>query len=94
VAGIPLRIIEAPEEGAGYDGVEPGDMWAWGPPGGWLVMLPNRATWGTWEHAAGTGKPWDITGDAPNLTVTPSILDPTPGNGWHGWIRNGELVPA
>jgi hypothetical protein len=92
---IPLRIIERPAEGTGWGGVQPGDMW---PdemvPGEWVIMLPNRTVWHTWEHAAGTGNRWNVTGDAPNLTVSPSILDQTRGSEWHRWIRNGELVDA
>jgi hypothetical protein len=90
--GIPLRVIEAPKEGAGYAGVEPGDMWPDEALGEWTVMLPNRTVWSTWYHAAGSGKRWDVSGEAPNLTVSPSIWDQTPGDEWHGWIRNGELV--
>ena len=57
-------------------------------------MLPNRTVWHTWEHVAGTGNRWNVTGEAPNLTVSPSIWDQTPGSEWHGWIRNGVLEPA
>jgi hypothetical protein len=39
MTGIPLRIIEAPAEGAGYDGVQPGDMWADEyVPGAWIII--------------------------------------------------------
>lgn len=34
---------------------------------------------------------WTVTGEAPNITVTPSI---NVIGIWHGWIRNGELVEA
>lgn len=36
------------------------------------------------------GPGWTRTGTPPNLTVSPSILTPR----YHGWLRNGELVPA
>jgi len=34
---------------------------------------------------------WQRTGDSlENLTLSPSILDKTPGGcGWHGWVKNG-----
>ena len=93
--GVPLRVIEGPAEGAGWGGIQPGDMWADEcVPGAWIVMLPNRTVWRTWEHAAGTGRQWEVAGVAPNLTVSPSIRDQTPGSEWHGWIRGGMLVPA
>jgi hypothetical protein len=95
MTGIPLRIVEAPAEGAGYDGIQPGDMWADEyVPGEWIIMLPNRAVWYTWEHAAGTGNRWDVSGEAPGLTVSPSIWDQTPGSEWHGWIRDGHFETA
>ena len=58
---------------------------------GWAF---NRTVWHTWEHVAGTGNRWNVTGEAPNLTVSPSIWDQTLGSEWHGWIRNGVLEPA
>lgn len=39
---------------------------------------------------------WKRTGDTlETLTLEPSILRSKPfGCGWHGWIRNGEIVNA
>jgi hypothetical protein len=54
----------------------PGDMWEvdaehWGKPG-WCVLLPDGSDF----HIQGNssdGTPWDVTGEAPNFTVSPSI---------------------
>lgn len=35
---------------------------------------------------------WDWKGEPPNLTVTPSIWHKP--DGWHGYIRDGEIVDA
>jgi hypothetical protein len=35
-----------------------------------------------------------VTGEAPNLTVHPSINDLDERAPWHGWIRGGFLEPA
>jgi hypothetical protein len=106
VTGIPLRIIPDPEIGGPYlpaaddpvaidtpgSGADlmPGDMW---PAHGWAIVLPNRTVWYS-GIAAEDGSFWTVTGEAPNLTVHPSIDDRDPNRPWHGWIRNGELVPA
>jgi hypothetical protein len=84
---------------------EPGMMWRWGE--AWWIMLPSHPLIGTPGHPgelswrttdiASDGKPWEVTGEAPNLTVFPSInvINPADGSSyWHGWIRNGELVEA
>lgn len=59
----------------------------------WAVVLPNRTVWYS-TVSADTGAYWQVSGSAPNLTVTPSIDDRWPERPWHGWIRNGELVNA
>lgn len=33
---------------------------------------------------------WDVTGDLPNITVSPSI-DMSASHGWHGFIKNGVV---
>lgn len=58
----------------------------------WLIALPDGGDWITTQRAKGGGY-WTVTGTAPNLTATPSIWHNAP-NGWHGWLRNGELVQA
>lgn len=63
----------------------------------WFIVLPNGAGgWTTTDHSSlrepdghGKGPPWDVTGEAPNISVTPSI-DASPE--WHGWITNGAFT--
>lgn len=79
-----------------------GAMWAMEEMGekGWMIRLPGGTTWPDgrfwpfmWHTTMGKsqGKGWEVTGEAPNLTVTPSIFCDPP-NGWHGYITNGEIV--
>lgn len=69
-----------------------------GRPPAYTVFLPNRAYWNTNDRAAGEGSAfgpyWTVTGEAPRITVHPSIDDRNPARPWHGWIRDGRLVPA
>lgn len=67
---------------------------AFGNPGGesWLIALPDGGEWITTQKATGGGH-WTVTGAPPLITVQPSIWHNAP-KGWHGWIRNGELVDA
>lgn len=58
----------------------------------WLVVLPDGGTWISTQQASGGGS-WTVTGDPPRITVTPSIWHDAP-RGWHGWIRDGELITA
>lgn len=58
----------------------------------WLVILPDHGQWITTQAASGGGY-WTINGTAPRIDVSPSIWHNSP-NGWHGFIRNGELVQA
>lgn len=73
---------------------------------GWLIRLPGEDRWpdghvfaNIWCTLLGkeSGKGWEVTGDAPAITVSPSIHI-RPGRGapgeWHGFIRNGEVTPA
>lgn len=49
------------------------------------------------DAKSSNGDGWSWTGTPPMVTATPSIGVPGPGpDGWayHGWLRNGELVPA
>jgi hypothetical protein len=59
----------------------------------WAIVLPNRTVWYSTVSASG-GAYWTVTGDAPRITVHPSIDDRDPAWPWHGWIRNGEMRPA
>lgn len=56
----------------------------------WLVALPDGGEWITSQAATGGGY-WSVEGTPPNITVAPSIWHNQP-KGWHGFIRNGELV--
>ena len=96
----PLRIVERVDSQSGYD-YAPGDMWLCESLGSthevegreacWAVRLPGRGyVWHTNERSANDNF-WTVTGDPPNITVTPSInVGPEI---WHGWITNGELSP-
>ncbi|HEV2036936.1 MAG TPA: hypothetical protein VGU71_22520 [Candidatus Dormibacteraeota bacterium] len=70
----------------------PGAMWRCDCHGelGWLIMLPDHEPWCTLLGDE-QGRPWDVSGEAPNLTVSPSINHVKSG-GWHGHIQNGELT--
>lgn len=58
----------------------------------WLIALPDGGEWVTTQRATGGGH-WEVTGTAPRLTATPSIWHDSP-SGWHGFVRDGELVDA
>jgi Family of unknown function (DUF6527) len=58
----------------------------------WQVWLPDGGTWITTQEASGGGY-WTVTGTPPLITVSPSIFHNQP-DGWHGFIRNGQLEPA
>jgi hypothetical protein len=58
----------------------------------WIVALPDGGEWITTQKATGGGY-WEVSGTAPMITVSPSIFHNAP-HGWHGFIRNGELVDA
>lgn len=63
-----------------------------------IYRLPDGAEFafsrslGTTQAATGGGC-WTVTGIPPDITASPSIWHNSP-HGWHGWIRNGELVQA
>lgn len=67
-------------------------------PAAWTIFLPNGTTWNTDDRAAREGNQlgpyWEVTGEAPRITVSPSIDDRDPNRPWHGWIRDGRLIPA
>lgn len=89
MSAIPLRIIAEPLDGPDKSWQVPGNMWR--DDECWVVVLPNGDLWYSGIPAS-DGSYWTVTGEAPNITVTPSIDDRDPENPWHGWIRNGELV--
>ncbi|MCL5265196.1 MAG: DUF6527 family protein [Chloroflexi bacterium] len=39
----------------------------------------------------GNGKGWEVSGEAPNINVSPSVHIV---NRWHGWLKNGEITDA
>lgn len=107
--GISLRIVDKPPDGAREPGMmwryPPGDE-----PGRecWWIVLPNNRGDGveiSWRTTDRASLPphgmWDVTGLPSLLTVSPSVdveywrRDSTrDGSYWHGWIRDGHLVPA
>lgn len=57
-----------------------------------VVVLPNGVAWCVHAGTSG-GSGWQVTGEPPRLTVTPSIDMKGGGrDAWHGWIRDGRLV--
>lgn len=64
---------------------------------GWLIRLPSQAPPDhfarTWCTLLGDeqNRRWDVTGEAPNITVSPSINCLERG-GWHGHIQNGVIT--
>lgn len=69
---------------------ETGNMWL--EPDGWYVRLPDGGVHNV--HAkTGDGTGWQISGEAPNFTVTPSIrrYPNHEHKGWHGYITSGIL---
>lgn len=58
----------------------------------WLIALPDGGEWITSQRASGGGY-WTVTGTPPKITASPSVFHNAP-TGWHGFVRDGELVPA
>ena len=58
----------------------------------WLISLPDGGEWITTRKATDGGY-WTVTGTPPGITASPSIWHNKP-KGWHGFVRNGELVSA
>ena len=108
---IPLRIVDK----LPYGDREPGMCWRY-PPGDvpgrecWWIILPNprgdgvEVSWRTTDRASEPPhEMWDVSGVAPDLTVTPSIdvecwrVGPDgksyrDGSHWHGHIVAGALT--
>jgi hypothetical protein len=77
-----------------------GAMWhaAWwpddrGPDGLCLVVKTPGGEWMIDGRARDGGR-WTRTGTPPRITVTPSILCGHGPEAYHGWLRDGVLVPA
>lgn len=100
--GIPLRTIEEPKH---FRDSAVGDMWRTpehdlGGREAWAIHLPDNPSGGSdeWPNVFVTtlgypDKMWDVSGQAPNITISPSIFCDAP-TGWHGFVRNGEIVDA
>ncbi len=57
-----------------------------------LVVLPNGLIF-DFENAKKHG--WEITGEAPYITVGSSIYSDRGGpKSWHGYLKNGEFISA
>lgn len=54
-----------------------------------LVKLPYGGDFCVDSAVTGESRGWTVTGDPPNITVSPSI---NCVNLYHGWIRDGELT--
>lgn len=74
----------------------PGDMWPVlneiDSHTDWYVLLPD-GSYHNIHAKTNDGTGWDVSGEAPNFTVTPSINRHASYNhkGWHGYITNGIL---
>jgi hypothetical protein len=86
--------------GGDTDVAPPGAMWdaTWmpssfrGPDGhAWTVRCPNWLDWPIDAVATGGGR-WTRTGEAPNLTVNPSINIGSDLNRYHGFLTGGSLT--
>lgn len=56
-----------------------------------ILMLPNGCHW-VLDFTSKNGDGWMVTGLAPNLTASPSIMMESTINGsYHGWLRDGYL---
>ena len=98
-----LRIIEYPDpytafNDQGWWGTEPGDMWLCKQKEHiiqnrlpcWIIRFPDKCAWWhtNWKSTS-SNQYWNVIGEAPRLTITPSI---NIGNGiWHGWITDGMM---
>jgi hypothetical protein len=77
------------------DAKQPGHIWQ-AQNGHWLVLLPNGGVHDI-NGISEQGSPWLVIGQAPNLTVSPSIdykikgTDKPNIKGWHGYIQNGVI---
>lgn len=57
-----------------------------------VVCLPPGGGNDYWyvDGPASNGPGWTRTGEAPNITASPSIQTPR----YHGWLRDGQLIPC
>ena len=89
MAEVRLRVIDQPKD-LWSDTVE-GDMWRTPDRDhagreAWFIRLPNDVFWCTTDRPEGTEQMWDVSGEPPNITVSPSI---NAIGSWHGFITDG-----
>jgi len=77
---LQCRLVDIHEIRAKGEQVQPGDMWYYGKT--LVIKLPCGDDWAP-VHPNGAG--WDITGEPPNITASPSIMD----EHYHGWLKDG-----
>ncbi|MGH2352482.1 MAG: hypothetical protein ACRDI2_23245 [Chloroflexota bacterium] len=53
-----------------------------------LVVLPNRDIFSIDSCISGATRGWEVSGDPPRITISPSI---NCVGRYHGWLRNGIL---
>lgn len=59
-----------------------------------VVILPNGDRFMVDKCAYQQDHGWTVTGEAPNITLSPSInciREEHPKTGYHGWLQNGIL---
>lgn len=59
----------------------------------WADKAKTRTTGFRPSQQKGIHGGWGVSGEAPNLTVTPDVWV-SPPNGWHGFVKAGQLVDA
>jgi hypothetical protein len=58
-----------------------------------VVRLPNGLDFVVDSPASGQTSGWTVTGEAPSITVSPSInCWPGDPHGWHGFLQSGVLT--
>lgn len=86
---ITCRLLDKePEHG---DFGQPGDIYkAHGDLGYWIVF-PKGHVFLTTQTSGNNGR-WTVIGEAPRLTITPSIWFNQGGpNSWHGFLTDGVM---
>jgi hypothetical protein len=53
-----------------------------------VICLPDGWHWCIDQKASNGLEGWQVSGEVPNLTASPSILSP----GYHGFLQNGVLT--
>lgn len=95
------RRVDNPSVELTLRDVPPGAIWPapWYPPewgyqgGPPLVVQTPGGPWCLGQPEHGTGLHWEVSGTPPRLTAYPSILIGG-SRPYHGWLRDGKLVPA